>query len=132
LGYILVTLYVCEEFSLQLLEIAMVIFCRVQKDMSDVKPAQRFPLLSCYFFSPGPQRKSRLLVIFQIYHIEFILDSLLALPAWTAFSLDTNYGQRPYFWLFKAYCMLLLGKYCCWLSKLFHQNKDASWSFRPQ
>lgn len=110
----------------------MVIFCTVQKDVSDVKPAQHFPLLNCYSFSPGLKGKKRWLVIFQIHHTEFILESLLALPAGSTFPLDTTYdGQRPYVWLSKAYCTLLLSRHCCWLPKLFHQNKGASWSFRP-
>lgn len=109
----------------------MVIFCRVHKDMSDVKLAQYFPRLSCYFFSPWLKERHGWWVIFQIHYIEFILDSLLALPEGSILPLDMNYGQWTYFWLSKAHCMLLLSKYFCCLPKLFHQNKNASWSFRP-
>lgn len=84
----------------------LAIFCREQEDVSDVKPAQHFPLLGCYFLSPGLKEKNGQLVFFQIHHIEFMLDSLLALPAGSTFPFNTNYEQRTYFWL----CMLLLGK----------------------
>lgn len=84
----------------------MVIFCRVLEEVSDVKPAQHFPLLSCYFFSPGLKGKNGHLVIFQIHHTEFMLDSLLALPAGNTFPFNMNYEQRTHFW----FCMFLLEK----------------------
>lgn len=84
----------------------MAIFCRVQEEVSEVKPAQHFPLLSCYFLSLGLKGKNGQLVIFQTHHIEFTLDSLLALPAGSTFPFNMNYEQRTHFWL----CMFLLGK----------------------
>lgn len=37
----------------------MEIFCRVQKDVSDVKPVQHPPLFSCYFSSSGQKERKK-------------------------------------------------------------------------